>query len=84
MLSKLYGRGWAFKRVDGERGAKCEMLPANPERINEVLRKLRRIKQWIEYFELDSWIDKIIAWAETDERDKPLVLSTHLERYFFG
>lgn len=74
LTSKLYGRGWAMMRIDGERGALCEMLPADEQHKNEVVRKLKRLRQWINHFRLDTHIDAIIEWAETGPHLKPLVL----------
>lgn len=64
LLSKLYGRGWALTRVTGDKGAQCSMLPVTPETIADVVRKLQRIREWCIYFQLDSWIDDIIAWVK--------------------
>jgi hypothetical protein len=78
LLSKLYGRGWALSRVDGKKGAKCEMLPVTPETIADIIRKLYRIRDWCVYFDLDSWIDDIIEWAQNypSAQGAHLVLST--------
>jgi hypothetical protein len=74
LLSKLYGRGWALSRVDGKKGAKCEMLPVTSETITDIIRKLYRIRDWCIYFNLDSWIDDIIEWAQ----NYPSAQGTHL------
>lgn len=50
---KLYGRGWAMMRVDGERGALCEMLPPTPDSIAEVDRRLGRLETWMTHFGLN-------------------------------
>lgn len=65
LTSKLFGRGWAFLRTDNERGALCEMLPVTKETIDEVIRKLIRLKQWAEYFGVDHCLDAIIQWARS-------------------
>lgn len=65
LAQKLYGRGWALTRIDGERGALCEMLPPDDFSVKEVVRKLYRLKDWTTYFELNTWIDSLIAWAES-------------------
>jgi Putative zinc- or iron-chelating domain len=83
--SKLYGRGFNLTRVDGSKGAMCSMLPATEENKIEVLRKLNRIKLWIDYFRLDSWIDTIIDWIKNDSRAEyePLILSISEENNRF-
>lgn len=73
LTQKLYGRGWAFTRVGGEKGALCEMTPPTKETINEVIRKLMRLKQWANHFELDSWIDTILYWVKSRSA-KPIIL----------
>lgn len=46
LTKKLFGRGWAMKRIDGERGALCEMIPFNYTKFLrdiELLKELREI-----------------------------------------
>lgn len=50
LTQKLFGRGWNMLRIDGERGALCEMLSPTPDSINEVIRKLRRLEDWAAHF----------------------------------
>lgn len=69
LTQQLYGRKWALQRVDKKCGTKCEMLPATQERVAEVVRKLQRLKDWTEYFELNTYIDDIIAWSKTNPSD---------------
>lgn len=73
LVSKLYGRGHAMLRVDGERGAMCSMTPATQETRKDVIRKLHRLAQWCDYFGLSHRVNKIITWAEGD-CERPLVL----------
>ncbi len=40
--TQLYSRGWNFLRVDGARGARCEIIPGT--RYDEVLRKMKRLQ----------------------------------------
>lgn len=74
LTARLYGRGWNLLRVDGERGALCEMTDADLKTKNEVVRKLKRLRTWCEYFGLDHKLDKIIPWAEKGPRATPLVV----------
>lgn len=75
LVQKKYGRGWSFSRVDGGRGSKCEMTPVTDETRSEVIRKLKRIRDWTSYFQLDSRIDEIIEWAEAYPTLEPLRLA---------
>lgn len=76
LTQKLYGRGWAFTRIDGEKGALCEMTPPTRETVDEVIRKLGRLKEWADYFELYSWIDTIIKWVKS-RSEYPMILDTN-------
>jgi hypothetical protein len=64
LTQKLFGRGWAFLRTDNKRGALCEMLPVTKETVEDVIRKLIRLKQWAEYFGVDHCLDAVIDWAK--------------------
>jgi Fe-S-cluster containining protein len=75
LVQKKYGRGWAFSRVDGGRGSMCEMTPVTDQTRADVVRKLKRIRDWTTYFHLDSWIEDIISWAESYPISEPLRLS---------
>lgn len=74
LTQKLFGRGWQLLRVDGERGALCEMTPVDDHTIAEVVRKLKRLKEWCEHFRLSHRVDPIIEWATRAPHDKPLVV----------
>ena len=50
---KLYGRGHDMMRVDGIRGALCEMTPSTPEKVADVGRRLRRLETWMTHFGLN-------------------------------
>lgn len=74
---KLYGRGWAMMRVDGERGALCKMTPPTPEARADVDRRLRRLETWMAHFGLNpkrvTYIRQHLGQiAETGE---PLVIT---------
>lgn len=60
LTQKLFGRGWNMKRIDGERGALCEMTEITEHSIAEVVRKLHRLKEWADYFRIDTWATTII------------------------
>lgn len=74
LTSKLFGRGWAMMRVDGERGALCEMTPADEESLRDNLRKLKRLREWCDYFGLKHRMDPIIEWIASGPHDKPLIV----------
>lgn len=78
LTQKLYGRGWNMLRIDGERGARCEMTDPDPATVADVIRKLRRLKSWTDHFELhDTWIPKIIDLIERGRLTQKVVLSVN-------
>ena len=74
VTQKLFGRGWQMLRVDGERGALCEMTPVDYHTINEAIRKFKRLKQWTDYFEIKTKIPVIIKWLEDGPHTEPLLV----------
>jgi len=71
---QLFGRGWALKRIDGERGALCEMTPPTEYWRDEAARKLRRLHNWTTYFGLETRIPLIVKWVESGPHEEPLFL----------
>lgn len=71
---RLYGRGWNMMRVDGERGALCEITPATEKTKADTLRKLRRLQQWAKHFKLKTWLPEIIKYVEGGPHTVPLIL----------
>lgn len=62
--TRPYGRGWNMMRVDGERGALCEFpKTASDAARAEGLRKLQRLQQWCEYFDIVSKVPAVLEWA---------------------
>jgi hypothetical protein len=62
--TSLYGRGWQMLRIDGKRGAQCEMLEQSESGKSEALRKLKRLRQWANHFKLKTKVSKIIKVVE--------------------
>lgn len=69
VASQFYGRGWNMMRIDGERGALCEMLPSNPVIIADIVRKFKRLDRWMTHFRLKSKVRDVLDWVE-DNKDK--------------
>ena len=76
LSQQMFGRGWAFLRIDGRRGALCTITPADPASLDEVLRKLKRLKEWAEHLGIVTWLDDIISWVASGPHAKPLFLTT--------
>lgn len=75
LTQKLYGRGWNFKRIDGKRGALCEMTDPDEHSRREVIRKLHRLDRWTRHFHLEhTWIPEILDWVADGPHTEPLRL----------
>lgn len=74
LTTKLYGRGHAMLRVDGKRGSLCEVLEPTEERAADVTRKLKRLRQWCEYFQLPHKMDRIIEYTEDYPRSDYIIV----------
>ena len=63
--NRFFGRGWSYtKVVDGTKGAACELYPATEEGREETIRKLKRLQEWTDYFELETHLPKVIDWLQ--------------------
>jgi len=71
---QLFTRGWNLLRIDGDRGALCEMLPPDEDTIDDTIRRLRRLQDWSNHFNLDTKIDDIIEWINDEERRKEALI----------
>lgn len=74
IMQALFSRGWNFKRIDGERGSLCEMIPLDPAWQKDLIRRMKRLKQWAEHFRIETHMDSIIGWCETGPHDEPLII----------
>jgi hypothetical protein len=74
LTQKLFGRGWAMRRVDGNRGARCDMTRPTNESVAEVTRKLARLSEWANYFCISTCLEPIIEWTKRGPHDESLFL----------
>ena len=74
LSQQLFGRGWSFLRVDGERGARCDMTPPDENTIKETIRKLNRLERWASHFGILTKVPEIIDWIFSGNITKPLVI----------
>lgn len=66
---RLFGRGWNMRRVDGERGALCSITPATSETASDVLRRIKRLAIWADYFGLDHKAHEVAQYVRTFRHD---------------
>ena len=57
---RLFGRGWAMKRVDGGTGALCTITPPTSETALDVARRIERLCEWADYFGLENHKAKVL------------------------
>ncbi len=67
LTQKLFGRAWNMLRIDGERGTLCEMLPADPNTVAEVVRKLHRLEAWADHLGIETRINVIMDWLQNTD-----------------
>lgn len=78
LTHRPYGRGWNMKVIDGTRGARCEWNTkpkGDPKHQKDVVRKLRRLKDWTDHFGLETCLPDIIEWVESGPHADPLICS---------
>lgn len=83
--TRLFGRGHAMMRVDGQRGALCTITPPSDASVADVVRKLLRLRKWMTHFRVAHRIDPILRWAESRPQ-KALTLhagTSNLQSTFF-
>lgn len=64
IATQFHGRGWNMQRIDGKRGTLCEMYEGFNESKTSVLRKLRRLQDWTDHFQLKTKIGAVTEWIE--------------------
>lgn len=72
LTQKLFGRGWAMTRVDGERGARCEMTGIDVDTIAEAIRKLHRLDQWARHFGVLLHTQEVLTWLRGGPQNEHL------------
>ena len=85
LTQQLRGRGWRLEQVTGQRGTRCSFLPVDDDTVEEVVRRLERLKVWADAFELDTWLNAVIRWArEPSLRNTPMICCPRLHAYLEG
>jgi Fe-S-cluster containining protein len=65
IINKLFGRGWQLKRIDGERGAMCEMKDFNYDKFLRDLKLLKELKEYAIKLNYDTILDEVISYLES-------------------
>jgi Fe-S-cluster containining protein len=72
---RLPGRGWNLTRVDGEKGAKCELTPYDPAMTETHIRDIRILKEWMDEFKIENDCKLLLGYLNTGPHDVPLTLA---------
>ncbi len=72
IATRLFGRGWSYTRITGQTGSLCDLLPPSDKHRDDAARKLKRLKEWADYFKLVTHLPRIIAWVESGPHSEPL------------
>lgn len=70
ITSTYYGRGWNMLKVNGERGASCEIIDGNEEIVDDIKRRFLRLENWFNHFNLKSKIPTLIKWIDSDNHTR--------------
>lgn len=62
IINKLFGRGWQLKRIDGERGAMCEMKDFNYEKFLKDLSLLKELNDYAKKLNYDTILPEVIEY----------------------
>lgn len=85
LAHRPFGRGWNMKQVvTGEKGALCEWYdsPCEPEWIENLVRRLNRLKDWTDYFGLKTTLPRIIEWIASGPHTKDLFVGPSEKKGF--
>lgn len=63
LTTKQYGRAWNMTKIDGDKGAMCEILPPDQEWIDDLARRLRRLLAWTDHFGLETKVPMAIDYV---------------------
>lgn len=69
LTTKQYGRAWNMTRIDGDKGAMCEILPTDPEWNADLVRRLGRLKAWTDHFGLETKIPEAIDYVLSESAE---------------
>lgn len=66
LINKLFGRGWNLTRIDGQKGAKCEMLGFDYDKLLRDLALLKELNCIAEAWKMETKLPKVIEYLETN------------------
>jgi len=64
LINKLFGRGWNLTRIDGGKGARCEMLDFNYDKLLKDIALLEELNNIAEKWSMDTQLPKVIKYLK--------------------
>ena len=64
LIKKLFGRGWQFERVDGGKGALCEMLPFDKTKIERDVELLEELDSYGDRFKIKTKLKRVVTFLK--------------------
>lgn len=74
LCNRLFGRGWNLLRCNNERGALCQLGKYSENTKQDILRRLLRLKDWADWFNIKTCLPVIIKWVSTGSHNQPLTI----------
>lgn len=75
LMTKLFGRGWNLLKIDGTRGALCEIVEMSEDGKADIYRKLSRLQDWCTHLGVkNTYIPDILQYIATGPHSEPLHL----------
>jgi|TARA_Y100000310_G_C20701549_1_gene830428 Fe-S-cluster containining protein len=84
LIKKLFGRGWGFKRVDGGKGALCEMLPFNSDKVERDVELLEELADYGDRFGIKTKLKRVVSFLRRNIEQLKLGRVPKKEMRFFG
>lgn len=66
LINKLFGRGWNLTRIDGEKGAKCEMLEFNYDKLLRDIALLKELNDIAIAWKMETKLPRVIEYLESN------------------
>jgi len=75
LLQQPFPRKWSYTRVDGDKGGLCESLPITEESVADATRRLKLLRDWAGYFDVNHCLDEVIDYVESGPHAYEIVVN---------
>ncbi len=66
LMNKLFGRGWNMTKINGEKGAMCEMLDFNYDKLLRDISMLKELNDIAIGWKIKTKLPQVIEYLETN------------------